>query len=418
MLVGLEPGVDITPIINAGELIGGRLGGFQLTGVPDGIGVYRSSVSRLEVFVSHETAYEWGDASDARVSHLSLNLQGKVVAAGYAIDGTEGYQYFCSSTMDTIRGVPWYFTGEEWIGAPKGGMSVAINAVTGRVFETPQFGALNHENIAPVKGLSDAVMYLSEDSFRLRSQAYSYFADTFTHALRGRGRFTVWVPKDQGDGDPSANDIAKGEVLDGRFVTIPHAERYNGLQLNAVAESLGSFNFVRIEDAAPDPANPGVVYLSDTGANKADTKHGRVYKLTYDPAHPRRASLEVVLDGDNGDDIVNPDNLGISTQALVIQEDRNDTTSGYNRVHVYDLASGTLTPAARVDPSNVAIDRAGPGVWESSGVVDASGFFGDGYWLLDVQAHKTKIHQQGPSLKVDSGVGERGQLLLVYLPGT
>jgi hypothetical protein len=111
MLVGLEPGVDITPIINAGELIGGRLGGFQLTGVPDGIGVYRSSVSRLEVFVSHETAYEWGDASDARVSHLSLNLQGKVVAAGYAIDGTEGYQYFCSSTMDTIRGVPWYFTG-------------------------------------------------------------------------------------------------------------------------------------------------------------------------------------------------------------------------------------------------------------------------------------------------------------------
>ena len=38
-----------------------------------------------------------------------------------------------------------------------------------------------------------------------------------------------------------------------------------------------------------DPRIPGVVYLSDTGANKADTKHGRIYKLTYDPAHPRRA---------------------------------------------------------------------------------------------------------------------------------
>ncbi|MGZ5317824.1 MAG: hypothetical protein ACXWFT_05325 [Actinomycetota bacterium] len=419
MLVALQPGVAFTPIINAGELIGGRLGGFQFTGVPDGIGVYESSGNRLEVFVNHEMAYQWGDPSNARVSHLSLNPQGEIVGASYAVDGTEGYEYFCSSTMDTIAGVPWYFTGEEWIGSPKGGMSIAINGLTGQVIETPQFGALNHENNVPVKGLSQAVMYLSEDSFRLRSQAYSYFADTFTKALRGRGAFTVWVPKDQGDGDPSANDITKGDVLDGRFVTIPHAERYDGLELNRVAESLGSFNFVRIEDAAPDPSDPGVVYLSDTGANKADTKHGRIYKLTYDPVHPRRASLEVVLDGDDGDDIVNPDNLGISDQALVIQEDRNDTSSGYARIHTYDLSSGTLTAVARLDPSDRAIEAGGgPGVWESSGAVDVSDMFGAGYWLLDVQAHKTKVRQQGIDLKVDSAVGQRGQLLLVYLPGT
>ncbi len=58
-------------------------------------------------------------------------------------------------------------------------------------------------------------MFLSEDSFRLRSQAYSYFADTFTGASAAEGAFTVWVPDDQGDGDPSANDIAKGETLAG-----------------------------------------------------------------------------------------------------------------------------------------------------------------------------------------------------------
>ena len=33
-------------------------------------------------------------------------------------------------------------------------MSIAINAITGRVLETPQFGALNHENVVPVKGLA------------------------------------------------------------------------------------------------------------------------------------------------------------------------------------------------------------------------------------------------------------------------
>ena len=298
-------------------------------------------------------------------------------------------------------------------------MSIAINAQTGRVVQTPQFGSLNHENVVPVHGLDRAVVYLSEDSFRLRSQAYAYFADDFPGAIHGDGAFAVWVPDDQGDGDPSTNDIAKGETLSGHFVTIPHADRYTGLQLNEQAEALGSFNFVRIEDAATDPGNPGVVYFSDTGANKSETKHGRLYRMTFDPANPRNATLEVVLDGDAGDDIVNPDNLGIDPRVLLIQEDRNDTASGYNRVLMYDLTTGVLTPMARLDPPPAAIERGGgPGVWESSGVVDASAFFGPGTWLLNVQAHHTSILQQGIDLGIDSAKGQRGQLILLRIPGS
>ena len=201
-------------------------------------------------------------------------------------------------------------------------------------------------------------MFLSEDSFRLRSQAYSYFADGFSDAIKGRGRFTVWVPDDQGDGDPSANDIAKGETMSGHFVTIPHVERYTGLQLNEVAESLGSFNFIRIEDAATDPSTPGVVYFADTGASPTtENRYGRIYKLTLDPADPRQAVLEVVLDNGAGDDIVNPDGLGLNDQALVIQEDRNKASTGVARIHVYDLGSETLTAVAALDPSDAAIAK-------------------------------------------------------------
>jgi hypothetical protein len=419
MMKPLMPGVDIVPLISAGDLIGGRPGGFQFTGVPDGIGTYASSPNRLEVFTNHEQSYRYGDPSWSRVSHLTLNGQGGVVAASYAIDGTERYEYFCSATMDTIKGVPWYFTGEEWISSPRGGMSVAINALTGQVINTPQFGALNHENVVPIKGMAKATMYLSEDSFRLRSQAYSYFADSFTGAIKGHGAFTVWVPDDgQTDGDPSTDDIDKGESLTGRFVTIPHVERYDGHELNAKAESMGSFNFVRIEDSATDPSNPGVVYFSDTGQNIAETRYERVYRMTYDVDHPRRATLEVVLDS-TVDDIVNPDGLGINATSLVIQEDRNKPSTGYNRAHVYDLSSGTLTAVARTTPSKVAIKRAGgKGAWESSGAVDVSAFFGPGTWLMDVQAHKTSILQQGLNLKIDSAKGQRGQLLLVTIPGT
>jgi hypothetical protein len=47
-----------------------------------------------------------------------------------------------------------------------------------------------------------------------------------------------------------------------------------------------------------------------------------------------------------------------------------------------------------------------------------SDFFGEGTWLLDVQAHATKVSQQGPDLRLDSAEGEGGQLLLLHAPGT
>ena len=88
------------------------------------------------------------------MSHLTLNSGAEVAAASYVVDGTERYEYFCSSTLDMLDGVPWYLTGEEWFASPKGGMSVAINVLTGRVRETPQFGALNHENVVPMHGMA------------------------------------------------------------------------------------------------------------------------------------------------------------------------------------------------------------------------------------------------------------------------
>ncbi len=416
MVVALQPGVKITPLLTSGDRVGAN---FQFTGVPDGIGIYPSGAGRLEVFINHELSYRYGDPAWSRVSHLTLDADGAVVAASYAVDGTERYEYFCSSTLDVIDGVPWYFTGEEWFASPRGGMSIAINTLTGEVIETPHFGSINHENVVPLQGLARAAMFLSEDSFRLRSQAYAYFAADFDGAIHGDGALTVWVPDDPSDGDASTNDIEKGDTLSGRFVTIPHADRYSGLQLNEVAEALGSFNFVRIEDAAVAPGNPGVVYFADSGANKAESRYGRIYRMTLDPAHPRRASLEVVLDSGAGDDLVNPDNLGIDARVLLIQEDRNKASTGYARILMYDLTTGALTPLARLDPPEAVIERGGgPGVWESSGVVDASAFFGPGAWLITVQAHGTRILQQGLSLELDSAPGQRGQLILLQVPGS
>ncbi|MCH9054106.1 MAG: hypothetical protein IIA72_24180, partial [Proteobacteria bacterium] len=54
---------------------------------------------------------------------------------------------------------------------------------------------------------------------------------------------------------------------------------------------------------------------------------------------------------------------------------------------------------------------------ESSGIVDASEWYGEGTWLLDVQAHGTFIDEEvqsdGTLLK-----REDGQLILMKIPGS
>jgi hypothetical protein len=47
-----------------------------------------------------------------------------------------------------------------------------------------------------------------------------------------------------------------------------------------------------------------------------------------------------------------------------------------------------------------------PGVWETSGIVDASGSFGGGRWLLDVRAHD-------PTTPPTETTVEDGQLVLM-----
>lgn len=415
-LVKTEPGVVIQPILSAGDVVGTGKHAYQMTGVPDGLGAYRSGPDTIEVFMNHELD---GDPANARISHITLNNSGEVLAASYVVDGSEGFHDFCSGTLEIIDGVPWYFTGEEENTARFGGTSIALNANTGKLIQTPQFGLLAHENVVPIQGMAEAAVFTSEDGAHEHAQIYVYTARTFAAAIHGKGTLRTWVPTGPTDGAPSPNDIAGGQTLAGRLVAISQEENGSVSKLNRAAEGRGAMNFVRIEDAVADPKHPGVLYFADTGAARSETYKGRIYELRFDVSDPTRATLSVLLDADAGDDMFNPDNLAVSRRSLVIQEDRNYRHSGYDRVLVYDFDRGTLTSVARTDPTPIAIERAGgPGAWESSGVIDASALFGRGWWLLDVEAHETSIVQPGRSLRVDSAEGERGQLLMVFIPGT
>ena len=205
-LVALTGGLTITPILTAGDVVRGAKDRFQFTGVPDGIGVYRSAPGRLEVFINHELSARYGDPSDARISHIALNPAGEVVGAGYVVDGTEGYEWFCSGSMGSVAGTPWYFTGEEWPATKKQGMAIGVNAVTERVHQLRQFGRISHEQVIQVPGMSRAVFFLSEDGRAPRSQIYGYFSDSFAHAVAGQGH----VPYLRARSAPRRRPVAGG----------------------------------------------------------------------------------------------------------------------------------------------------------------------------------------------------------------
>jgi hypothetical protein len=178
--------------------------------------------------------------------------------------------------------------------------------------------------------LSDAVFLTTDDDFRdppaFNAYLYAYIADTWEGAISGsQGSLYVW--KADGTAD-SSNDIAKGQTLSGHFVPVTQAENANGPALEAASAAHGGFKFSRLEDAAAAQQHPCRAYFADTGKLGSETIRGRIYQLDVDPSDPTKASVTLLLDGDGSDDIINPDNLDASTEAVVIQEDRDSEHRG------------------------------------------------------------------------------------------
>jgi hypothetical protein len=424
-LVPMLPDVVVDPILSAGDTIGG----YQMSGIPDGLGAYKSGGDQLTILMNHEFGRSFplppvNPGTDARISRITIDRKTRqVVAASYAFTGTEGFERFCSSTLEVIKGTPYYFTGEEAIplpGQPPGpahdGSSIVMNAETGTWTETPWFGHFQHENVTPVLRLSKFMVVSPEDDFRAPpafsptpSHLYAYIADRFEDALSGdpaHGSLYVWRALDL-----SKTNLVKGETIPGKFVPLTQAENANSTVLKAAAIAKGAFRFARLEDAAVAYQTSSRVYFADTGKAGENTLDGRVYQLDIDPSDPTSASLTLLLDA-TVDDFRNPDNLGTSPQSLMIQEDReNPNRVQYSRILRYDFNDQSLTPVARVN-TTVGL----PGSWESSGIIWAGNLLGDHWWLTDVQAHGTFVAQPGPTLVPNSSSGEDGQLQALFVP--
>ncbi len=411
-LVPMVPGAAVDPILSTGDTIGG----YQMSGIPDGLGAFKDGGDTLQVMMNHELGISFPGIPpgvDTRISKLTINRKTHgVLAARYAFTGLEGFERFCSATLEVIKGTPYYLTGEEAIPTGHDGSSIVMNADTGTWTETPHFGHLEHENVVPVTGFKKFMLVTTEDNFRVGVPSYlfAYIADSWEDAVAGNGSLYVWRALNPAD---TAFGMTKGSTVPGEFVPIPQSANANDVTLKAAATAAGAFRFARLEDAAVSFQKSGRLYFADTGKAGEATLDGRIYRLDIDPSDPMQASVTVALDS-TVDDFKNPDNLGTSPHSLMIQEDReNPNRVQYSRILRYDFNDGSLTPVARV---NTLVGL--PGQWESSGIIWAGNLLGGGWWLTSVQAHTLTAPQPGPALTPNSAVGEDGQLDALFVPGS
>ena len=237
------------------------------------------------------------------------------------------------------------------------------------------------------------------------------------------------------------------------------------------------FNFVRVEDIAYDKREgmENVVYVIDSGRGRRDTDtldtpfrstNGRIWRMELDPEDPTTVlSMRVFVEGDDFpvqtlDEIHQPDNLETTEAGLLVTEDpgssqqfpavsppANATTARLWFVPFDDAdpeSAGTPEVVAKVNQSldeaagydvdppdnppfasgSFALSPGNLGAWESSGIVDASTAFGEGWFLIDVQAHTLWVDAEpGFDTFIDANTDpdftfkrEGGQLLLIHVP--
>jgi secreted PhoX family phosphatase len=355
----------------------------------------------------------------------------------YTIDGSEGYSRLCSAEwVDAGDGFPggYFFTGEE----QSDGLQIAIDA-QGRVTELPWIGLYAHENQISVPGFPGHVVVLNFDDNGgsgvgrdgARSELYMYAASSTQQVLSGEGQLYVFAADDS---DLFPNDLSVNVGIPGHWVPVPADIPGDFVALEAFnddAEVL-AFPFIRLEDGFYDK-RPGVgpsAYFFDTGRGSIRDVGGDVvdlwgsiYRLDFeDPNDPAGGTATLVLLGRSDGPATgwaSPDNGDMdSSGRIMLQEDPAvspwEPAAGVRPPAIFQLqlaADGTLVDPVGTKVAEVAGGDCSPGAdncWETSGIVDASQWFGDNTWIFDVQAHDEPVANCPDCV-------EAGQLLLMEI---
>lgn len=436
----LVPGAVVRSILTVGDWVNRKPDGtpYRLVGIPDGLGAFDNGDGTFTVLVNHELPGDRGSkrahgATGAFISRWVIRKSDLAVLHGEDLirqvvtwdpksgrwnPPAQGVQFsrFCSADLppvtafyDPVTGLGYqgrlFMNGEE-SGAEGRAFAHTLDGIS---YELPWMGKYSFENVVahPAAGTRTIVVGLDDS---------------------GGGQVYVYVGEKAASGNPVEKAGLAGGVLYGvkiegvaketdglrlapgaRFSLhrFGNVAGWTGAQLEAASQQAGVTSFQRPEDGAWDPNRPSDFYFVTTASFAGKS---RLWRLRFDDiSRPELGgTVEMLLTGDEGPKMM--DNMTITNRGEVLIQEDPGREPHLATIWRYDIATGSLTAVARHDPR-----RFGPGAAElltqdeeSSGIIDVSDILGEGWVLLDVQAH---YRHSDPELV------EGGQLLAMWLPG-
>jgi hypothetical protein len=465
---------EVTALFSADDrvpLLGGGPGQqYRMVGIPDGLGAHPNGDGTSTLFMNHELGFTAQSEPvvggpknrGAIVSQWTLDEDGDPVAGRRAYDaiyaedeflgpapvvGNEAqmprqFARFCSGYLaGPEHGFDRYIylTNEEDATASTfdgmGGLSVAI--FDGELHTLPALGRYSKENsvVQPGRGTRTVIFSMEDGPATLDNQLYMYVGkkdrSARASALERNGLVggTLYVFRSLDPTRNSERTVTSGSVT-GEWVEIPDAAEMTADQLEAASDAAGAMTFVRPEDATFNKNNRNELFFdttgSSSGADDGVNELGRLYSLRLHPGNPLKpATLTTVYNADTivvagGDIAISPDNLDVSHDYLMINEDGTTESRAVmgakgrdgsiwrfeldkGPVHAVGVDVSTATRVAQLDPPGRDGVAVSPGVWETSGIIDASTMTGAGTWLSDVQAHPPTGAPGGTTVTVEDG---------------
>lgn len=470
-LLPTVPGATITPIISVGDAVpqpdgatGGVAGPYRMAGIPDGLGAYDNGDGTFTVLMNHEIVNPNGVTRDHGskgafvskwvIDKATLNvISGDDLiktmqlwdptangGAGGYVSGTTALSRLCSadlpaasaffnaaSGLGTTERI--FMDGEE-IGGGRAFGHVVTGAYAGTSFELPLLGKFAHENtLANPLAQNFTIVAGLDDT-----------TPVVTPTNNGGGKVYLYIGTKTAAGTPVERagltngtnyaiqvDSLVVESRDFGLATAGPGVTTSGT-FTPVNSATGGTQFQRPEDGAWDPSNPSDFYFVTTDRYDqvkdgvgAQVGRSRLWRLHFtDIANPSAGgTIQMIVDGTGPGNMF--DNLTIDRAGYIILQEDVGNQAHNGKIFRYDITDGSLTQIVQHNPAlfgDIGVPATAPFNQdeESSGVIDVSSIFGEGTFLLDVQAHYLIDSGAGHNLQGFSNpdeLVEGGQLLLL-----
>jgi hypothetical protein len=370
-------------------------------------------------------------------------------ATDHYLQGTIAWQRFCSGDLAKEGAFYYnglgtteriYLNGEEIttvansvvVDQGRAWARVATGGHAGETWHLPLMGRMAYENLvaSPHPQEKTIVALLDDSSINtaplitssVPSEVYFYIGRKKKHGhpivAAGLTNGNFYGVKVSVEGNPvteESNDFglgiaATGFVGKGRFSMhdMGDVSDLTAVQIEELSFAARVTRLQRVEDGAWDPARRNDFYFVTTASLTANC---RLWRLRFDDIErpEKGGTIEILLKGNEGQGML--DNVTIDHRGRILMDEDPGGDDRVAKIWLYDISSGGFIQVGEhnpkfFDPTILNNSAFLTNDEESSGIIDAEHILGEGWFLLDVQAHKTNP---------DPELVEFGQLLAMYV---